>query len=51
MDGFAVAEHMRNYYSMEFKILTTTKCAFSDLGCDNDAKSKFYKINYSPTIK
>ena len=50
-DGFAVANFIRENHPIEWKILTTYKCGFSDLGYDEASNTTFYKIRYSPNIE
>ena len=50
-DGFAVANYIRENHPKEWKILTTYKCGFSDLGYDEASNTTFYKIRYSPNIE
>ena len=50
-DGFAVAQHIKENYAEEWKILTTYKCGFSDVGYDDASNTTFYKIHHVPIIK
>lgn len=51
MDGFAVAEYMKKNHPYEWKILTSVKVNFRDLGYDEEGKSDFYKIQNIQTFK
>jgi len=50
-DGLSVADHIRKNYPEEWRLLTSVKCCFSDLGYDDTADTTFYKVYYSPTLK
>lgn len=50
VDGFAVAQKIRQNHPKEWEILTSVDCTFSDLGYDSSVDTSFYKVRKTPVF-